>query len=326
MPGLRHQYLMASMRGLLTVAALAAATAFCGVAPVSAADRVRVHTQTPSLEALPYRMADQLGYYRDDGIDFDGEVLNTDVGVRAMVAGDLDASQILGLSLRGAIEHGADIKIVMLFDDRPTYSLYVAKDIRSYDDLKGKEVASSTSGASASRILVAALKEHGLEPDKDVGVIYVGGPASALQALVSDTVSGAVLLTPSDFLAQDRGYRALAFADKPDVLSGGVSVNGRFLRQRPDVARRFLHATWRALRELKTDRGTTVSVMAEFMKIDAALAGRIYDAWIDRMSDTGTADKVHIDRILTFEFGHPSEDMAQRAFDFSIVAGFAGSQ
>ena len=314
------------MRRLSTVAVLAVAATFCATASVSAADRVRVHTQTPSLEALPYRMADQLGYYRDDRIDFDGEVLNTDVGVRAVVAGELDASQILGLSLRGAIEHGADLKIVMLFDDRPTYSLYVTKSIQSYEDLKGEEVASSSSSASASRILVAALKEHGLVPDKDVGVIYVGGTAPALQALLSGTVSGAVLLTPSDFLAQDRGYRALAFAEKPDVLSGGVSVNGSFLRQRPDVARRFLHATWRALRKLKTDRGTTVSVMTEFMKIDAALAGRIYDAWVDRMSDTGIADQAHIDRILTFEFGHPSEDMAQRAFDFSIVAGFAGSQ
>lgn len=314
------------MRRLSTVAVLAVAATFCATASVSAADRVRVHTQTPSLEALPFRMADQLGYYRDDRIDFDGEVLNTDVGVRAVVAGELDASQILGLSLRGAIEHGADLKIVMLFDDRPTYSFYVTKSIHSYEDLKGEEVASSSSGASASRILVAALKEHGLVPDKDVGVIYVGGTAPALQALLSGTVSGAVLLTPSDFLAQDRGYRALAFAEKPDVLSGGVSVNGSFLRQRPDVARRFLHATWRALRKLKTDRGTTVSVMTEFMKIDAALAGRIYDAWVDRMSDTGIADKAHIDRILTFEFGHPSEDMARRAFDFSIVAGFAGSQ
>jgi NitT/TauT family transport system substrate-binding protein len=313
---------MAPMMRIAMVGALAAAAVAWLTVPVLAADKVRVHVQTPSIEALPYRMADVLGYYRADGIDFDGEVLNTDVGVRAMVSGELDASQILGLSLRGAIDHGADLKIVMLFDDRPTYSLYVAKTIHSYDDLKGREIATSTSGASATRVLVAALKEHGLEPDKDVPLIYVGGTAPALQALLSGTVSGAVLLTPQDFLAKDRGYPSLPFADTDAILSGGVSANGRFLRERTDVARRFLHATWRALRTMKTDRATTVAAMAPYMKIDAALAGRIYDTWIDRMSDTGTADAAHIDRILAFEFGHPSAEMAQRAFDFSIVSSF----
>src|SRR5579885_2346734 len=149
--------------------------------PAAAADKVRVHMQTPSLEALAYLMADDLGYYRDDGIDFDGEVLNTDVGVRAMVAGEMDVSQILGLSLRGAIEHGADAKIVMLFNDRPTYSLYVAKTVHSYDDLRGKMIASSTGGASATRILVAALNDHGIDPDKDVQILYVGSMVTALQ-------------------------------------------------------------------------------------------------------------------------------------------------
>jgi len=282
--------------------------------------------QTPSLEALPYLMADDLGYYRAEGIDFDGEVLNTDVGVRAMVAGELDASQILGLSLRGAIEHGADVKIVMLFDDRPTYSLIAAKDVQSYADLKGRKIACSTSGASACHILTAALRDNGIDPNKDVEVFYLGTMPASLAALVSGNVSAAVLLTPSDFLATDKGFRPLAFADKPEVLSGGVSINGRFLRERPEVARRFLHATWLALRKMKTDRGAATRVLAKYAKIDDALAGRIYDKWIDRMSDTGIADKAHIDRVLTFEFGHPSAEMAQRAFDFSIVASFASTK
>jgi sulfonate transport system substrate-binding protein len=303
--------------------ALLAVAALFRAAPALAADRVRVHMQTPSLESLPYLMADDLGYYRAEGIEFDGEVLNTDVGVRAMVAGELDASQILGLSLRGAIEHGADVKIVMLFDDRPTYSLIVAKEVRSYANLKDRKIACSTSGASACRILNAALKENGIDPDKDVEILYLGTMPASLAALLSGNVSAAVLLAPSDFLATDRGFQSLTFGDKPDVLSGGVSVNDRFLRERPDVARRFLHATWLALRKMKTDRDAATAVLAKFAKIDIALADRIYDKWIDRMSDTGIADQAHIDRILTFEFGHPSAEMAKRAFDFSIVAGFA---
>ncbi len=70
---------------------------FYFAAPGAAADTVRVHMQTASLESLPYLIANDRGFYRDDGIDFDGEVLNTAVGVRAMLAGEFDATQILGL-------------------------------------------------------------------------------------------------------------------------------------------------------------------------------------------------------------------------------------
>src|SRR4051794_17409998 len=83
--------------------------------PARAADAVRVHMPPASMESMPYLIADALGFYKDNNIQFEPKFLNTDIGVMAVIAGEIDVTQILGLSLRGAIEKGFDLKIAMIF-------------------------------------------------------------------------------------------------------------------------------------------------------------------------------------------------------------------
>jgi NitT/TauT family transport system substrate-binding protein len=248
--------------------------------------------------------------------------MQTGIGVMAVVAGDIDVTQVLGLSLRGAIEQGANLKIVMLFNTLPSYSLLTNKTITSYQDLKGKRIASSANGASASEVLRLALEENGLDPKKDVVMFYMGETPTRYQALLSGTVDASVLVSPFDVLAQDKGFVPLPFANKPGVLMGGVSASGKFLANRPDVARRFLHATWKGLQYYKSNRAGSVAVMAKYMNVDAELAGKIYDTWIDRYSANGHEPDDFIKQVLAFEFGKYSEDMHKKAFDFSIIRGF----
>ena len=95
-----------------------------GASPTaSAADIVKVHMAARTMKSLPYLIADDLGYYSQEGIQFDGRLMNTSIGVMATLAGEIDVTQILGLSLRGAIEKDADLQIVMIFTLRPNYSL-----------------------------------------------------------------------------------------------------------------------------------------------------------------------------------------------------------
>jgi NitT/TauT family transport system substrate-binding protein len=299
--------------------------AVLGAVSAQAADTVKVHMPPPSLEAMPYLIASDLGFYKDEGIDFQGQVLNTDIGVMATVAGSVDATQILGLSLRGAIEQGFDLKIVMLFNRLPTYGLYAAKGIKSYQDLKGKKIASTSSGASATKALKEKLAANGVDPQKDVTIFYIGAAPTIFQALTAGTIDGGVLLSPFDISAQEQGFVELPLADKPGIITGGVAVSGKFLRERPDVARRFLHATWRGLRFLKSNRDGAVTAMAKAMKIEPKLAGQIYDKWIDRFSANGAEDDSFIEQVLNFEFGKVGEEQSKRAFDFSLVRSFTGN-
>jgi ABC-type nitrate/sulfonate/bicarbonate transport system substrate-binding protein len=145
--------------------------------------------------------------------------------------------------LRAAINRGAPLKIAMVFNDRPTYWLTTTKEIASFEDLRGKIVASSSPGASSDALLQRLLEKHRLVPRKDVIIVHIGGSSVAYQALVRGSVPAAVLVPPFEALAKVSGFRELADFGKEELgPSLGGSVSDKFLRERPDVMAQFIRA------------------------------------------------------------------------------------
>src|ERR1041384_5606146 len=169
-------------RLIVTVAVI---STLCG-SPVLAQPKptVKVHSPGRSILSVPFQIAEDQGFYKDEGINVEFVVMPTGAGVQALIAGDVDASQILGLTLRAAINRGAPLKIAMVFNDRPTYSLMSRKDITNPEDLKGKIIASSSPGASSDVLLQRWLTQKKLAPRKDVTIVYIGATAITYQALV----------------------------------------------------------------------------------------------------------------------------------------------
>jgi NitT/TauT family transport system substrate-binding protein len=243
-------------------------------------------------------------------------------GVQALVAGSVDASQILGLTLRAAINRGAPLKIVMVFNDRPTYRLMAKKEITSFGDLKGKIVASSSPGASADALLQRLLEKRGVIPRKDVTIVYTGSSNVTYRVLLGGSVSAAVLVPPLDAVAKEADFRELADFAKEDLgpfIGGGVSASDKFLRERPDVLTRFLRATWRAHRVIKTNRKLSVAVLANFMKLQTDTAEKIYDGSVPAFTDYGFNSEDWQAKVLEFEVGKTDKSLIQKTFDFSIV-------
>ncbi len=330
---LRHQHAVhegGMLRQSLIVGIALFGFAF-GVPPLTlgtarAADLVKVHLPFAGLETMPFLIADELGFYKKQDIQLERHSMKVDIGVMATVGGQVDVTQILGLSLRGAIERGADLRIAMVFNKLPTYSMFVRKPASSYQDLKGQKIGSSSSGASATKILRVTLKEQGLDAEKDVNIFYIGDSPTIYQSLVSGAVSGAVLTAPFDVAAAARPeLQELPFGNKPGVLMAGVSANTKFLYGRPDVAQRFLRATWEGLNYLITHRPESIKLVMKYLKIDEDTASKVYDRWIKRFEPDGALSPEFINEVLAFEFGNVSPDMAGKAFDFSVVKSFSKS-
>jgi NitT/TauT family transport system substrate-binding protein len=212
----------------------------------------------------------------------------------------------------------------MIFNRLPSYSLVASKNIKTYDDLKGKKVGSTSGGASATKLLKDVLIDNKINPDKDVTIFYIGTTPAIYQALLSGAVDAGTLVAPNDVMAKEKGFTSLPFADKPGMLMGGVAASGKFLRDRPDVALRFMKATRQGLMTLLNDRASSVTVMAKTMKIDEKLAGEIYDNGITRYSQEGFEPDSFQDQALAFEFGDVKPGMRERAFDFSLVRKASG--
>lgn len=284
---------------------------------------VKVHLPGYSTNSLPYFIAEEMGFYRDEGIRAEIVRIRTGAGIQALVAGAVDASQIVGPTLLAAILGGAPLKIAMVFNDRPTYTLYVKNGLKSFGDLKGAKIGSSTPGSTNDRLLKIVLEKNGINWKKDLTIIYIGSSDVVLKALQSGSIDGAALTPPASFLAEQFGFHPLAsFINEVGALQGGVSTSDGFLRERRNVAERFLRATLRGLRTFKSNRDATVKVMTKFMDLPKELAARVYDANQPVFVSDGLLSEEFQDKVLDFELktiGSEKKIGREKVFDFSIV-------
>src|SRR5260370_624836 len=86
-------------------------------------------------------------------------------------------------SLRCWLAGSTDIVLLASAKNILPYVFAVGKEIKRIQDLKGKVVGISQIGGRAGEIARMVIKNNGLDPDKDVIYLAVGGTVSRLAAL-----------------------------------------------------------------------------------------------------------------------------------------------
>jgi sulfonate transport system substrate-binding protein len=284
---------------------------------------VKIHLPGYSTSSLPFLIADELGFYREQGIRIELTRIQTGSGIQALVAGALDASQIVGPTTLAAILGGAPLKVVTVFNDKPTFKLYVKKQFKHFADLKGTRLGSTTPGSTNDRLLKVVLEKNGLDWRKDLSLIYIGLSEVMLKSLQSGAIDGTALTPPASFLAEDFGFYPLFnFINEIGALQGGVAVNSAFLNGRREIAQRFIAATVRGLKYFKSERGGTVKVMTKYMNLSGETAGRVYNESVSSFVSDGMISEDFQDRVLDFELktiGTDKKISRDKVFDFSLI-------
>ena len=205
--------------------------------------RVRMGIQSTNIGFLPIHAAFHKGFYREQGIDLETIFMSTQAVNAAFIRGDIDYSAAVNGIIQGIVR-GTQAKILACAVDRPLQSFIVRKEIRTARDLKGKKVAGSTAGGTATLMADAALKHFGLEPGRDVTVVPLRG--NRLTALESGAVDAALLGVPENIIAVDKGYNELLFVG--DILSfpqNGFGALVKKIQEGPDEVYGMVRATLR---------------------------------------------------------------------------------
>jgi NitT/TauT family transport system substrate-binding protein len=317
------------MKELCLTLALISALAVAPARGAEAQPVVRVHLPGYSPSSMPYQIAEDEGLYAREGLTARLLVLKTGAGIQAMLGGDIDVSQATGPTVLSAFLQGARVKVVMVFNDKPTYRLYARKDIRSFADLKGARIGSSTPGSTSDRLLKNVLERSGVRWQKETTIIYIGTTDVVLRALRGGALDAAVITPPATFLAAEAGFRELfSFENEVGALQGGVSATDAFLTRGGDVPRRFLRATLNGLRVFKSDRERALRSMIKAMNVPRELAERIYDANLPAFVSDGMISEEYQQKVLEFELktiGTDKKVQRDRFFDFSIMKSLAAS-
>jgi ABC-type nitrate/sulfonate/bicarbonate transport system substrate-binding protein len=171
-------------------------------------------------------------------------------------------------------------KILIFTVAKPLQSFMSRKDIKDPRDLKGKKVAGSSPGGSATILAYQALRHFGLDPGKDVQVLPMGGSgAGRLAVLEQGVVDASLLSVPENIIALHKGYNELIFLG--DVVSfpqNGFGTSVARIQQQPEEVYKMMRATLRGLLFV-TDESTREQTRDIMMK-----------QW--RVSDTKLAEEM----------------------------------
>jgi ABC-type nitrate/sulfonate/bicarbonate transport system substrate-binding protein len=111
--------------------------------------------------------------------------------------------------VRGALR-GMPMKVVSSHMDSSTHLLIARPEYKSLKDLKGKTLAVSTFGATSDVAARMMFKQGGVDPERELKIVPLGGERSRYTALREGIVDVAVLSPPTDSEATRFGFNVLS--------------------------------------------------------------------------------------------------------------------
>jgi NitT/TauT family transport system substrate-binding protein len=179
----------------------------------------------PLLVYLPTTLAQQLGYYEDEGLDVELEDMQS--GSKALQALQGGSVDVVSGFYDHTIQMQAKDRAVTAFVNMLRYPSMVlavspktTRNIQSISDLKGATVGVTAPGSSTDFFVKYLLVMNGLGAD-DAAIQGIGGDATAVAAMENGKVDAAVMIDPAFSLLQKR-----AGTDKVRVLSDTRTAQG----------------------------------------------------------------------------------------------------
>lgn len=181
--------------------ALAFISAGCGAGAGGAGGETIVFASTgKNFADLPIYLADELGYYDDEGIEVEFKALKSGSdSMQAVVTGSVDITSGAYSSMLQAINQGQDLVYIAVGRAVPGYAIVVSPkhpEIKSLADLEGKRLGVSSPGGETYNFPRYILSEAGVALE-DVTYSSIGLGSSAIAAMESGEVEAAVMLDPA---------------------------------------------------------------------------------------------------------------------------------
>lgn len=207
-------------------------------------------------------VAHKRGYFKDEGLDVQFTTFDSAARMMApFAAGDLDVSA--GAPSAGffnAVGRGIDMRIVAdkvsTPPGRPSQTLVVRKALvesgrfKTLADLKGLRFANTAPGTAAWGTMYRILEKAGLKPS-DVDLVSLGFPQQVI-ALANGAIDVALPAEPMTTEAVAKGYGVKVITDDEVFPYHQIAVifySGKFSKERPDAARKFMKAFIRGVRD-----------------------------------------------------------------------------
>ncbi|HEX3503438.1 MAG TPA: ABC transporter substrate-binding protein [Xanthobacteraceae bacterium] len=288
------------MQKLITLAG-AAFVALMGHAAF--AETVKIALPVASLESMPIYIAQANGLFKKHNVDVD--VITSRGGGEAMkayISGDVQivATGFPEVGLMRA--KNVDVELFFAQTSRVPFGMIARKDenINTVADLKGKTIAVTSPGSLTANLARYFVKEAGLDPDKDVSLVSVGGGGEILGALKSGKADAAMLFEPFVTIGIQQGF-ATMLVDVPARLdafsSSPLSISKSFVDKSNKDAQAVFDALAEALAYIHDNPSGSFDIAKKnFPNADPAVLTAAYNRLSKWYSPNGKFTRANVDQ------------------------------
>ena len=241
-----------------------------GYCPAAAQELRRIHYGTTTSTAhLPIWVAKDAGFFTKNGLNVEpvhirGGALIT----MGIMSGQLQFSGAGAESIVAARIEGGDVVLLACpVDSDPVY-LIARPEIKSPAELKGKATAVTRLGSTTHFYLRAALRQVGLDPEKDVTILQLGTGTEAVSAMENGRISMAALTNRYAIPLLQRGWPMFVDLSTTDLIypSSCVASSRAFVKAEPKVVEDFLRAYVAAIQSIKKDPNFAERTFAKWLR------------------------------------------------------------
>jgi NitT/TauT family transport system substrate-binding protein len=249
---LRH-----SAGSFLPIAALAVALlGAVGDLSAQTLDKIRLGYSGTGINNYLLEMGKRQGIFRRNGVDLEVVYVNSgSLLSQGLISGTFDLAFSQGSEAMLAKLRGADVRIAAVVANRFNHVYLSAPSITSFKQLKGKKVAVSRFGSGSHFQTNLALREGGLDPEKDVTVLQIGNSGARITAILSGVVDGTIMA--ADFVprAKREGFNVLADLADTKIEYPFLSLNfmGGYIDRNLKLVKALIKAMADSIRALQTD-------------------------------------------------------------------------
>ena len=258
-------------RSVVWVASIFAMTLFFCLDGARAQEKIRLSYSSSDTSNASWWIADDAGFFRKNGLQAEMIFIpSTTTSVSSLLAGDVKVANASGGAVTSAAVGGANLVVVGCMLNSLPYELIVQEGIRSAEDLKGKGVGISRIGSASDVAARALIKGLGLEPDKDVPILQIGGATERAVAFRTGRIAGFPSPPGIIQLAQGMPYRVLIstadFQKRFEFPYICAVTTKSYLAANRETVKRVLMALIEGTQFFKTRKAETKKIIAKYSR------------------------------------------------------------
>jgi NitT/TauT family transport system substrate-binding protein len=275
---------------------------FVTLRTANAVEEMKIASTGPAVSTLPLEIAARKGFFREEGLDVLTITMRTNIAVNALMTRNVDYATP-STSIIKAAAAGLPVKLVSVLQGRPDYFLIARKELKSIKELKGKRIAIGSFGATADLALRAVMTEEGLDFDRDLVRLQMGGNSARYTSLITGAVDATVLSPPFNLQAEKAGFKDLLWlGERLELPLAGLGVRDETIQKNPKQIFATITAIFRAIAFAKAHPEETMRMLVDWVRIDREVASKSYElgrrSWSERGVVSDAAVKVVVDQAL----------------------------